>query len=280
MNFVLIMEQKSENKSLKTPPKLDLPFGGKRRSEFGEWIYVHRTGVSITVMVYLLAGIVFVTTRIMVDNPIRSTIYMELVNPDKPEEVKAEEPKPEDPKEIEKLMQQQYEKVQNISVNQDAKLDAGLKDDRGTKAADLYKEAAALQDKLNANKQMLEKGLSDEQAIINSRNKPEQKSGQSEKREDQMVKGNVTVSFSLNGRSAVVLPVPAYQCEGGGTVVVEISVNRNGKVTAATVGKATSTSDQCIIDMSLKAARNSRFNVDGSAEEPQRGAITYMFVPQ
>ena len=92
-------------------------------------------------------------------------------------------------------------------------------------------------------------------------------------------KGRVLVSYSLPGRTDVYLHTPAYQCEGGGEVTVAITVNRNGKVTAASL-KETTTSSNCINETAVTAARNSRFNVDGSAADRQSGTITYIFVPQ
>ena len=69
----------------------------------------------------------------------------------------------------------------------------------------------------------------------------------------------------------------AYQCEGGGEVVVGITVNPSGEVVAA---KVASGGDDCMREAALEAARNSLFNIDDSAPARQSGTITYLFIPQ
>ena len=88
-----------------------------------------------------------------------------------------------------------------------------------------------------------------------------------------------TVSFSLTDpvRTRRYLEVPAYQCEGGGEVVVGITVNPSGEVVAA---KVASGGDDCMREAALEAARNSLFNIDDSAPARQSGTITYLFIPQ
>ena len=73
------------------------------------------------------------------------------------------------------------------------------------------------------------------------------------------------------------LAVPAYKCEGGGEVVVEITVNRAGDVTNARVVEG---GDECMRSSALGSARRSRFNIDDSAPARQQGTITYIFIPQ
>lgn len=62
-------------------------------------------------------------------------------------------------------------------------------------------------------------------------------------------------------------------------MVVSISVNRNGKVTSASVRSSTS-GEECLSERALEAARLSRFNVDASAPASQSGTITYLFQRQ
>ena len=86
-------------------------------------------------------------------------------------------------------------------------------------------------------------------------------------------------SFSLTDpvRTSRYLAVPAYKCEGGGEVVVEITVNRAGDVTNARVVEG---GDECMRSSALGSARRSRFNIDDSAPARQQGTITYIFIPQ
>src|SRR5690606_11124354 len=48
--------------------------------------------------------------------------------------------------------------------------------------------------------------------------------------------GSGTGNYSLAGRKAIALPAPQFNCNQEGRVVVEISVDRSGKVIAAKAG--------------------------------------------
>src|SRR5660398_204639 len=47
-----------------------------------------------------------------------------------------------------------------------------------------------------------------------------------------------SISFSLLGRSAIDIPNPVYTCDRSGKIVINISVNAEGRVTSASVNKA------------------------------------------
>ena len=85
---------------------------------------------------------------------------------------------------------------------------------------------------MQANREAYEQGLAEERAI-----RERNGAGKDEERQDRKVKGRVTVSFSLTDpvRTSRSLNIPAYRCEGGGDVVVEITVNRAGEVVNARV---------------------------------------------
>lgn len=112
-----------------------------------------------------------------------------------------------------------------------------------------------------------------------ARHPPAPRCGEDSEHQDRKVKGRVTVSFSLTDpvRTSRYLAVPAYKCEGGGEVVVEITVNRAGDVTNARVVEG---GDECMRSSALGSARRSRFNIDDSAPARQQGTITYIFIPQ
>ena len=141
-------------------------------------------------------------------------------------------------------------------------------------------KADAVAARMRASREAYERGLREEQAMIDAHNAGKRsKDNQGKKQEDVRVPGNVLISFSLAGRTFTYMHVPAYQCEGSGQVVVSISVNRNGKVTSASVRSATS-GEECLSERALEAARLSRFNVDASAPASQSGTITYLFQRQ
>ncbi len=92
--------------------------------------------------------------------------------------------------------------------------------------------------------------------------------------------GESSVSYNLKERYARFLPIPVFKCETGGTVVVEIVVNRRGAVQKASVVEGKSQQDDCLWDVAVDAARRSRFNEKSSAAAMQEGTITYHFVKQ
>ena len=185
-----------------------------------------------------------------------------------------------DVEELERLARERQEKdpidwrsIQNQVSNENA-LNEKLRDDRGTNAAALNDAAAAAEERMRANREAYEQGLAEERAIRQRRG-----AGEDSEHQDRKVKGRVTVSFSLTDpvRTRRYLEVPAYQCEGGGEVVVGITVNPSGEVVAA---KVASGGDDCMREAALEAARNSLFNIDDSAPARQSGTITYLFIPQ
>lgn len=86
-------------------------------------------------------------------------------------------------------------------------------------------------------------------------------------------------NYSLAGRSSVTLPRPEYSSNQQGTVVIQIWVDRQGKVVRAEYQpKGSNTSNGYLVSQARAAALKARFNPDASAPEEQRGTITYKFV--
>lgn len=87
------------------------------------------------------------------------------------------------------------------------------------------------------------------------------------------------VSFSLDGRTAQILPKPDFIGNEDGKVVVSVTVDKSGRVTKAVPGvKGSNTANQALLAAAKKAALEARFNVDGNASSFQTGTITYRFV--
>jgi TonB family protein len=90
--------------------------------------------------------------------------------------------------------------------------------------------------------------------------------------------GGEGIGFNLNGRSPVHLPKPAFNVQKEGIVVVEITVDRSGRVISATPGvKGSTLVDNTLYASAKKAALESKFNVNNSSQERQIGTITYHF---
>lgn len=96
--------------------------------------------------------------------------------------------------------------------------------------------------------------------------------------------GNVTGTsnsgqntYSLSGRSLVgKLPLPARDYNSEGIVVINISVDKEGKVVNASVGRGTNTGDDHLLQSAKAAALKAQFS---PTDKPtlQMGTITYIF---
>jgi TonB family protein len=87
------------------------------------------------------------------------------------------------------------------------------------------------------------------------------------------------VSYDLQGRGFRLLPTPRYDYQGEGTVVVEVSVDRSGKVTKAVPGGKGSTAlDEYLLSVAKEAAMKATFDPKPTAPLIQTGTITYKFI--
>lgn len=252
-------------------PRLRLPFDN-RRSDAGTWTYDHRIGLSVTLIVYLVLMIAFVSSRIVIGRkPAELGMEIDLRSL---AELEAERDRLQ--QEVDRRQQEEFDwrSVRNVASNENS-LNENLKDDRGTNAAALNDAAADAQERMRANREAYERGLAEEQELGK---RPEDDANPGE-RQDAKVKGIVTVSFSFTDptRTSRNIVVPAYRCEGGGEVVVSATLDRAGKVISA---KVVSGGDECMREAAVSAAYKSTFNIDDAAPARQTGTITYMFIPQ
>lgn len=92
--------------------------------------------------------------------------------------------------------------------------------------------------------------------------------------------GESNIVYHLENRYHLRLPVPVYLSQGGGTVVVDIVVNRQGQVVDAEPREDRSIRDKQLFAYSREAASRTVFNSDNSAPARQKGTIQYTFVAQ
>ena len=85
-------------------------------------------------------------------------------------------------------------------------------------------------------------------------------------------------SYDLGGRGAKSISTPSKDFSEPGIIVVDIKVDREGRVVEATIGKGTDIYNSSMRESALRAARNSIFNKDENAPEIQSGTITYKFI--
>lgn len=84
--------------------------------------------------------------------------------------------------------------------------------------------------------------------------------------------------YSLGNRKAISKPSPKYTCNESGKVVVEVSVDRNGKTIDAIAGiKGTTNTAKCLLDQARIAAMNTKWDASSDAPEKQVGKIVYNF---
>lgn len=167
--------------------------------------------------------------------------------------------------------------VRNVAVDasQREALDAGLRDEKNIDAARLYEDAARARAAVAANA-----GRVEEVDEVGEVDVPNTERKEVRVRSGEEYTGPSVVSYSLLGRRARSLPVPAYKCEQGGVVVVDIVVGAEGRVERAAVDEGNSSIDECLRASALGAARGSRFNAVAAGSARVSGSITYMFVAQ
>lgn len=153
----------------------------------------------------------------------------------------------------------------NIAVDR-----SSLKDDRGTDAEELYKEAERLAEELKRGSALEDfENIAD--PIVDNKKESEPKS---------VYTGPSVVSYDLGGRKASKLSIPAYRCMGSGRVTVLIAVDRQGTVLSAKIDESSSSKDGCLQSFALRAARLSKFSASTTAPSRQSGNIIYEFIAQ
>ena len=159
--------------------------------------------------------------------------------------------------------------VRNVTVNR-----SQLKDDRNTDADQLYRDAERLAQDL---KDGQNRKIEDPEDFVRE---PVTKPAESKPRKQETYSGPSVLSWSLDGRRATHLPIPAYRCVGAGEVTVIITVNNQGTVVDAKVDDGASSGDGCLRNFATRAARLSKFNASSTAPARQMGTITYLFIAQ
>ena len=255
-------------------PRLKLPFDN-RSEDIGSWAYDHRVGLCVTIIVYLLLGIGFFASKIVIGRKVsQQGMYIDL------QELAAlEQERDRLAEEVRRANQNiDWSKIRNTSSNENA-LNENLADDRGTNTSSLNEDAEAVEQRMRANREAYERGLKDAKRAGERQNDDAASDDSSGNKSDKKVKGSVTVSFSFDNpvRYSRHLVKPAYRCEGGGEVVVKVAIDRAGKVLYAYVESG---GDECMRQTAVSAAKGSLFDHNNSAPAKQEGVITYIFIPQ
>ena len=223
----------------------------------------------ITVSIHLAVIIVLLLVRIGMEIQKENSFVLDFT---KQEELEAEKEKEEllrsAAEQLEEMIAAAGVPVRNVTVDRSA-----LKDDRGTNADELYREAERLA-------QELKDGQERPQEVEEIAVEPIKKEEPKKQEEAKPYSGPSVLAWSLDGRKATRLPIPAYRCYGSGEVTVIITVNNRGDVVNAKVDEKISATDACIRTFAVRAARLSKFNASPEAPARQMGTITYAFIAQ
>lgn len=255
--------------------RIKLPFEN-RKTDAGEWAFDHRAGLCITLIVYLVIAIAFVTSKIVVES--RPHMQGMVIDIETLEELAAEKARLE--REIERKQQMaDYGSIANRISNANSNL-SEAEAQRAAAGSDLSDYGKEVQERMRANRETFNQGVNDANAI--SENRPQNTSGDSSEGRDAKINSPVVIEYSFENpvRESRKLPIPAYTCQSGGRVVVNVTLNRSGNVIAAEVDRSQSDNIAELHDAAVRKARESRFNLDQDAPERHRGTITYLFRPQ
>jgi len=234
----------------------------------------NKAGLYLTIAVHLLAIIILLATKIGTLLTEETSFVLDFSKQEQIEKQEKEVRFKEDvSKEIDDILAgKRPSNIRNVVVDAGATKGSELKDDRFKNSRQVYDEAKELQKKLDASKKEAEayQGSDDVAPVVK----------QSSSSRNESYKGPSVLSYSLDGRKAMSLPIPVYKCIGGGDVYVTIQVNRKGYVVSATIVNGVSADDTCIREYALKAAKSSRFTASATAPEKQSGEIVYRFISQ
>lgn len=232
-----------------------------------------KAGLLATATVHLAVLVILLATGLGYSLSKENTFVLDFSKYEEMERIQEEIEKLQKEAEFQQAISEKLERdlasapsVRGVAVNR-----AALKDDRGTDAEQLYKDAERLQ-------QELANGFTVNEDDVASP-APERRE-QPEEKEKSVYTGPSDISYYLEGRKASRLPIPAYRCMGGGEVTVLISVDPTGTVVAAKVDESCSSSDGCLRAFAIRAARISKFSASPDAPPKQNGNIVYQFIAQ
>lgn len=230
----------------------------------------NNVGLYLTVAIHLLVIIALLITKIGFVLKSENSFVLDFTKQEEIEKKEQEAKLKKDvSSELDDILAGRASNIRNV-VTDASKGGRALKDDRFKNPNQVYDEAKKLQERLDASKKEAE-------AYQGSDNVAQPLK---EQKKSETYKGPSVISYILEGRKAMSLPIPVYKCVGGGDVSVAIIVNRKGYVIAAAVIINTSSSDNCLQEYAVKAAKSSRFTSSGDAPERQSGEIVYRFIAQ
>ena len=232
-----------------------------------------RAGLYITVSIHLAVIIVLLAARISLEVQRENSFVLDFTAQEEVERLRERIRMQERVEaQLEEMLasSQGSVPIRNVTVDQSSV----LKDDRGTNADELYREAERLAKELQDGQQQADDSQDSFASVT------EEKKENKKKEEAKPYSGPSVLSWSLDGRKASRLPIPAYRCYGAGEITVVITVNNRGDVVNAKIDEGTSSRDECLRTFAIRAARLSKFSASPEAPARQMGTITYAFIAQ
>jgi hypothetical protein len=242
------------------------------------------TGVLVTLIVHLLAGIIFISLQLRsLENKIATQYEIELAAPPEPAAQKEKIPETRATT-VEKVLKGDEEMLniaKNLSAKSDEKIDPKEYIDKVKE--ELIKSGKLGVDNYIDNPNKIKETSGDANISLSNdttAKKPKEKARASQEMAANF-KGPTRIYYDLFGRNHLYLPIPIYKCEGSGKVVLSIEVDQSGAVQKAQIVERESTaSDPCLIETAINTALQSRFNPDSNSPRIQIGSLTYQFVAQ
>lgn len=258
--------------------RLSIDLGDTRSESFGEWLFNHRIGLIAMVAAYIIGIIVVATTRINVELQPEEYI-IEFVD-EEPSEEELEQLRRKRDALQEEINQRlaRAQRVQNLQSN-DASESSASADMRYDSETEQMMDKIASD--MATNRGDYESGMRQIEGMGKGSGSGSGSGGNKGTGEKGKFSGAVTVNYSFTDpvRHHRDLYVPAYRAKGGGVVVVDVWLDRNGTVTNARIASSTNPE---LNNQALAAAKHSRtlFRIDNTAPQSHRGTITYTFVAQ
>ncbi len=188
--------------------------------------------------------------------------------------------------EIERQRQAELEKqrIEDERVRQEKLERERIEEEARQKAAAQEAQRNAISNKMQKSfGGKSESGSSNSEGLTGGEGNQGMNTGSTESADHTMINstGNNGISYSLAGRNITgALKKPDYPGQESGKVVVQITVNKEGRVVAAVPGvRGTTTTNTKLHQAAKNAAMTARFNkvTDPNAPITQKGTITYDF---
>ena len=233
-----------------------------------------KAGLYLTIIVHLVILIILLSYSIARQVIPDNSFVIDFSREEQQERLlKEQQIKEEVAKELDRLLSMQAKEpvssqIRNVATERSS---ANLKDDRNTDTKKLYEDAKELQKKLDRTRKGTQEQDNNDKTVTYT--KKDKDSGEK-------YTGPSVLSWSLDGRKPISLPVPAYKCQESGEVYIIIIVNQKGYVVGTRINESLSSDNKCLREEALKAAGRSRFNTSLSASKQQTGEIVYSFIAQ